>query len=133
MGGPTILLVEDELLIRLMMAEQLKSRGFTIIEAADADEALAMLNAGLSFDLLLADVKMPGTLDGVELARLVRAKQSSVKVILGSAHVPLPGWTEAADAICAKPYDLAELTSTINGLLGLQPRSTTPQLRQRNG
>jgi CheY-like chemotaxis protein len=47
MGGPTILLVEDELLIRLMMAEQLKSRDFTIIEAADADEALAMLNAGL--------------------------------------------------------------------------------------
>jgi CheY-like chemotaxis protein len=132
MGGPTILLVEDELLIRLMMAEQLKSRGFTIIEAADADEALAMLNAGLSFDLLLADVKMPGTLDGVELARLVRAKQPSVKVILGSAHIPLPGWAEVADAISTKPYDLAELTSTINWLLGLQPRSTTQQLRQRN-
>jgi CheY-like chemotaxis protein len=92
-----------------------------------------MLNAGLPFDLLLADVKMPGTLDGVELARLVRAKQPAVKVILGSAHIPLPGWTEAADAISAKPYDLAELTSTITRLLGLQPPSNAQQLRQRSG
>jgi CheY-like chemotaxis protein len=133
MGGPTILLVEDELLIRLMVAEQLKSRGFAIIEAADADEALAMLNGGLSFELLLADVKMPGTLDGVELARLVRAKLPTVTVILGSAHIPLPAWSEVADAICAKPYDLAELTDTITRLLGLQPRSATQQRRQQNG
>src|SRR6476646_10748468 len=101
------------------MDERLSSRGFTIIEAADADEALAKLNAGLSFDLLLADVKMPGTLDGAELARLVRARKPSVKVILGSAHIQLPEWTDAADAICRKPYDLAELTSTITRLLGL--------------
>jgi CheY-like chemotaxis protein len=133
MSGPTILLVEDELLIRLMMAEQLKSRGFAIIEAADADEAVAMLSGGLPFELLLADVKMPGTLDGVELARLVRPKLPTVKVILGSAHIPLPAWSEVADAICAKPYDLAELTSTITGLLDLQPPSSAQQLRQRNG
>src|SRR5262245_32728260 len=125
MSGSTILLVEDELLIRLMMADQLSSRGFTIIEAADADEALAKLNAGLSFELLLADVKMPGTLDGVELARLVRARKPSVKVILGSAHIPLPDWAEAADAICGKPYDLAELTSTINRLVSSERRSVT--------
>jgi CheY-like chemotaxis protein len=129
MSGSTILLVEDELLIRLMMADQLSSRGFTIIEAADADEALAKLNAGLSFDLLLADVKMPGTLDGAELARLVRARKPSVKVILGSAHIQLPEWTDAADAICRKPYDLAELTSTITRLLGLHKQWISQQGR----
>src|SRR5262245_59676433 len=125
MSGATILLVEDELLIRLMMADQLKSRGFAIIEEADADEAVSMLSGGISFDLLLADVQMPGTLDGVELARLIRAKHPSVKVILGSAHIPLPDWAEAADAICGKPYDLAELTSTINRLVSSERRSVT--------
>ena len=123
MSGATILLVEDELLIRLMLADQLKSLGFTIIEAADGDEALAMLSDGLSFDLLLADVKMPGTVDGVELARLVRAKEPSAKVILGSAHIPLPDWTRAADALCGKPYNLAELTGTISRLLGAEQAS----------
>jgi two-component system, response regulator PdtaR len=117
MSKPTILHVEDELLIRFMLADQLKSHRFEIIEAADADEALSLLNAGLSFDLLLADVKMPGTLDGFELARLVRAKLPSVKVILCSAHIPLPEWEEVADAICAKPYDLSELVRTIIRLL----------------
>jgi CheY-like chemotaxis protein len=125
MNGPTILLVEDELLIRLMLADQLKTRGFTIIEAADGDEALAMVSDGLAFDLLLADVKMPGTVDGVELARSVRAKRPSIKVILGSAHIPAPDWTRAADAICAKPYNLVELTGTISRLLGAERRLAT--------
>jgi two-component system, response regulator PdtaR len=118
MSSRTILHVEDELLIRFMMADQLKPRGFEVIEAADADEALALLNAGLSFDLLLTDVKMPGALDGFELARLVRAQYPSVKVVLCSAHIPLPEWDEVADAVCAKPYDWSELVRTIFGLLG---------------
>ncbi len=88
-----------------------------IIEAANADKALSLLNAGLSFDLLLTDIRMPGTLDGFELAQLVRAKYPSVKVILCSAHIPLPAWNEVADAICAKPYDLSELVRTIFRLL----------------
>ena len=117
MSNPTILHVEDEWLIRSLLADQLKPHGFEIIEAASADKALSLLNAGLAFDLLLTDIRMPGTLDGFELAQLVRAKYPSVKVILCSAHIPLPAWNEVADAICAKPYDLSELVRTIFRLL----------------
>ena len=117
MSTCTILHVEDEMLIRFMLADQLKSRGFEIIDAVDANEALSLLNADLSFDLLLTDVKMPGPLDGYELARLVREKLPEVKVIICSAHIPMPEWDEVADAILSKPYDWPELVRVIVRLL----------------
>jgi CheY-like chemotaxis protein len=51
-----------------MLAEELQARGYTVIEAADTDEALTLFSGDNSIDLLLTDVKMPGTLDGAELA-----------------------------------------------------------------
>ena len=68
----TILLGGDETLTRLMLVDELQSHGTIVIEAADADEALAVLRANGSITLLFTDIKMPGTIDGLELARLAR-------------------------------------------------------------
>jgi len=61
-----ILLVEDETLTRLMLAERFEALGHTVVEAAGADEALSLLRNGNAFDLLFTDIKMPGTIDGLE-------------------------------------------------------------------
>ena len=68
----TILVVEDELLIRLMIADALRAAGFSVIEAMNADEALAVLRAGVSIDLVMTDIRVPGPTDGLGLADTVR-------------------------------------------------------------
>ncbi len=114
----TILLVEDETLTRLMLIEELEAHGFGVIEAADADAALSVLREGSPVNLLFTDIKMPGTMDGLELTRLAHAECPNLKVIIASAHVGLAGWAAEADAAFEKPYDIALLIARIKQLLG---------------
>src|SRR5438874_384004 len=69
----TILVVEDEVLVRMLIADQLRNAGYSVIEAADADEALALLAHTFNVNVVLSDVQMPGSLDGAGLARIVRS------------------------------------------------------------
>jgi CheY-like chemotaxis protein len=62
---PTNLLVEDEVLIRMMLADELRGRGFNVLEAQNADEALTLLQSGVPVGLVLTDVQLPGSLDGI--------------------------------------------------------------------
>jgi PleD family two-component response regulator len=67
-----VLLVEDEVLIRSVIAETLRDAGLLVIEAANADEAWSYLQTGASVDLVFSDIQMPGSMDGIELARKVK-------------------------------------------------------------
>jgi len=70
--SPTVLLVEDEVLVRMMLADQLREAGCTVVEASDADEALLLLRQNLvRIDLVISDVRMPGSMDGLGLARVI--------------------------------------------------------------
>ena len=82
----TILVVEDEVLLRLDLAHQLRSAGFDVIEADSGDEALAILKVKSDVDLILTDIRMPGEIDGAELARSVRAQTQNVKIVILSAY-----------------------------------------------
>lgn len=113
----TILVVEDEVLIRLSLAETLRDEGFSVVEAANADEALAILASSTALDVVLTDVNMPGSLDGVALGRYVRSTRPELKVIVVSGRVPPAAAAEAADAFLAKPYDPASIVRTIDLLL----------------
>ena len=64
----TVLVVEDEVLIRLYLSEEIRAAGFTVIEAASADEAFEVLKSRNDIDLVLTDIRMPGTMDGRQLA-----------------------------------------------------------------
>ena len=73
-----ILVVEDEFLIRLTLVESLGDDGFMSVEAATGDEALALLGEDDTIELLLTDVQLPGTLDGIALARAARRHRPGI-------------------------------------------------------
>ncbi len=85
-----ILVVEDEVLIRMMMATELRAAGFAVLEAANADEALKVLRSSEPVDLMVTDIRMPGTMDGIRLAALVRGMWESIKIIIASALTVQP-------------------------------------------
>jgi len=105
---PTILVAEDEVLLRMMIADQLRSAGYSVVEAASAQEALDVLAHCFDVKLILSDVRMPGSMDGVGLARLVRSEYPGVKVLLTSGHSPAIDAVEH-DGFFPKPYDPAQI------------------------
>jgi two-component system, response regulator PdtaR len=114
-----ILVVEDEVLIRFVLADELRLAGFTVIEAACAAEALAYIAAGGAVDLVFSDVHMPGSLDGLDLARLLRAQYPLLPIILTSGN-PGSQSLEGLAMFVAKPYGIERALSIIFETLGLQ-------------
>jgi CheY-like chemotaxis protein len=111
---PAILIVEDELLLRLDTAGALEDAGFQVVEAANADEAIRILEARSDIRVVFTDVHMPGSMDGLKLAHAVRNRWPPVKIIVTSGHErvaeeDLP----AGGRFFAKPYDLGEITDTM--------------------
>jgi CheY-like chemotaxis protein len=117
----TILVVEDEVLIRLVIAEYLRDCGYRVFEAAHADEALLVLRqADRPVDVVFTDIEMPGSMDGFALAQWVRANRPDVDVILaGSVNRAV----RAASDLCdqqdhvPKPYDPQTVHDRIRRLL----------------
>src|SRR5207253_11158559 len=82
----TVLIVEDEVLVRLMIAEELRSAGYEVIEAANADEALDVLAHISGVSLVISDIRMPGSMDGLRFARLVRSEYPATRIVLTSGN-----------------------------------------------
>jgi len=116
---PRILIVEDEVLIRAYLSEELRDAGFAVIEAAHADEALSYLKAGEEVDLVFSDIHMPGSLNGLELAHQLRALYPSLPVILTSGN-PGPKTPDGLGAFLIKPYTSEKAISLVFRTLGLQ-------------
>lgn len=121
----TILVAEDEVLVRVTIADYLRECGFQVVEAGSADEALIILNSEVPVDLVFSDVQMPGTMTGFGLAQWIRQHRPDLKVILTS------GWSDAAaeagdlcddGPLLAKPYDHILLVERIKRLLGTRER-----------
>jgi len=92
LNRPVVLLVEDELLVRLTQVEILREAEFWVVEAQDADEAFDLLKKRTDINVVLTDVNMPGSIDGFEFARLVRQGWPDVGVLVISGKVaPKPG------------------------------------------
>ncbi|OYV41244.1 MAG: hypothetical protein B7Z81_01240 [Acidocella sp. 20-61-6] len=102
-----VLLVEDEVLIRALLAEELRSAGLVVVEAATADEAWAYLEAGGQADLVFSDVTMPGSMNGVELVQRVKTVFPRIKTIITSGN-PGPANISSIATFLQKPYRLAE-------------------------
>jgi CheY-like chemotaxis protein len=115
-----LLVAEDDLVIRLMIAEFLRDAGFDVLEAGSADEAMAHFEAGGGIDLLFSDVRMPGSMDGCELAARVRGKWPSTHIVLTSGYSSALMETRAKthERVLAKPYRplsvLAEILSAVD-------------------
>src|SRR5580692_10441147 len=83
-GAPTVLVVEDEGLVRQMSADELADAGYQVLEAANSREAIAILETGAGVAVLFTDVNMPGDLDGLDLARLVHERWPNVRLLVTS-------------------------------------------------
>lgn len=115
-----ILVVEDDVLVRVAVAEELRDAGFTVVEANSAEEALAYFEAGGDIDLVFTDVHMPGPLNGFALAQQVHSAHPALPVIITSG-VFRPQTAEALTFI-PKPYDLKQVTEIITDTLGISQR-----------
>ncbi|CAH2599248.1 protein of unknown function [Rhodovastum atsumiense] len=120
MPGRKILIVEDEFLIRLTLAEALADEGFDVIETGASDEALTKLQAGNGIDLLLTDIQIPGGLDGMELAHRARERHPDLPVIFvtGRPDSMAGAGRGPRDAIISKPYLPSEVAAAARRLLG---------------
>jgi CheY-like chemotaxis protein len=123
-GSETVLVVEDEVLLRLSIAAYLRDCGYTVIEAADADEAVLVLKQpDLDIDVLFTDVEMPGAMDGFGLAQWTRANRPGLDVILTGS---VPRAVNAAANLCEdgpmpKPYQPQSVHERIRRLLAARP------------
>lgn len=111
--GETVLVVEDDAMVRSTLAETLAELGYRTIEADDADAALGVLESGAMADLILTDISMPGSMDGLEFARVARGRFPEVPVILTTGHIDvLGGTTLPPDAgILSKPYTRGDVSA----------------------
>ena len=85
-----ILIVEDEMMLRMLVVDMVEDAGYTAIEASDADEAVAILESRSDIALMCTDIQMPGSMDGVGLAQAVYVRWPSVKIILVSGQSKPP-------------------------------------------
>jgi two-component system, response regulator PdtaR len=113
-----ILVVEDETLVRLWVADLLEENGFSVIEAEQVDAALKLLETRPDVKLLFTDVQMPGSLNGMELARTVHARWPHILLVITSGR-ERPSRAEIPDdgRFVAKPYSADELLGQVNDLL----------------
>ena len=111
-----ILIVEDDPLLRLLTVDIVESAGFVALPADNADEAVAILEARSDIALLLTDINMPGSMDGLKLAHAVRNRWPPIKIIVVSSRVTecdLP----TDSRFFAKPYHAEKLISEIRSLI----------------
>jgi two-component system, response regulator PdtaR len=111
-----ILVVEDEVLIRAFIAEELRLAGFSVIEAGRAEEALTYINAGEQVDLVFSDIRMPGSLNGLQLAEILRDRYPDILVILTSGNAE-PKHVGILWAFVPKPYDVTQTIALMSAML----------------
>ena len=114
-----ILVVEDEVLIRLMIADILMRAGFQVVQAASADEALKVLHSSVDVSLVLTDIRMPGSANGLELARRIRADWPALKIVIVSSEDLEKTADLPADAFIGKPFHPPDVVGRVKQLLGL--------------
>ena len=115
------MLVEDEPVIRLLLAEALRNEGLRVIEASNADDAWTYLQAGGDADLVFSDITMPGSINGLELMRRIATAYPELKRIITSAN---PGRenVSALGLFLAKPYRLETAAKATLDLLGREAK-----------
>lgn len=113
-----VLVVEDEPLLRMDIADRLRDEGFEVYEGSNADEAIEILEATPRIHLLFTDIDMPGSMDGLKLAAVVRDRFPPVQIIVTSGHrsVELSEMPDGS-VFFSKPYQHAAVMASMRRLL----------------
>ena len=113
-----VLIVEDESLIRMSAVEMVEDAGYIAVEAASADEAIAILETRNDICVVFTDINMPGSMDGLKLARAIRDRWPTMHLIVTSGlTTPDECDLPANGKFFRKPYEAAQITSALRELL----------------
>lgn len=116
--GALVLLVEDDTLVRIVAAEVMIDAGFRVVEAEHAVAALRLIAEGVTPDVLVTDVKMPGSIDGFALAQIVASRWPDTGIIVCSGHaMPAPNDLPDGAHFLGKPYTPTRLVALIQALV----------------
>ena len=115
--APLVLIVEDEPLVRTFAVEMIEDAGYRTIEAANADEAIRLLETRNDIRIVFTDVNMPGSMDGLKLAHVVRSRWPPVQLIVSSGRMLIPEEElPAGGRFLGKPYQYSEIVRTLRQL-----------------
>jgi CheY-like chemotaxis protein len=115
-----VLVVEDDSIIRMDIVDCLEEAGFAVLEAADADQAIQILEQRNDIRLVFTDVDMPGSMDGLKLAAAVRDRWPPVAIIVASGHVlPQPSQIPEGGRFFQKPYSRPEIAQAVREMVML--------------
>ena len=113
-----MLIVEDEVLIRMEAADMIRTAGFEVLEAENADEAIEILECRLDIRVVFTDVQMPGSMDGLKLAAAISNRWPPIKIIITSGkQQPSRDAMPSGGVFLPKPYAPETVAATIQGLL----------------
>src|ERR1700676_4033487 len=114
-----ILVVEDEMLLRMRAVDMVEDAGFTPVEAINADDALAILESRSDIELLFTDIQMPGSMDGLKLAYAVHKRWPLNKIALGRGDLNLPDNDNPPDThFFGKPLDVKQMIVEMQDMIG---------------
>lgn len=114
-----VLVVEDEMVLRMRAVDIVEDAGFTAVEAVNADEAISILEARSDISLLFTDIQMPGSMDGLKLAHAVHDRWPTIKIILVSGQVnPSEAERPRDSRFFGKPLGVEEMTTQLQAMIG---------------
>jgi CheY-like chemotaxis protein len=113
-----VLVVEDEMLLRMRAVDMVEDAGFTSVEAVDADQAVAILESRSDIALLFTDIQMPGSMDGLKLAHAVRKRWPPINIILVSGQLKVADLDLPADSrFFGKPLDARVMIAQMQSMI----------------
>ena len=116
---PVVLVVEDEMLLRMRAVDMVEGAGYTSVEAVDADQAIAILESRSDIALLFTDIQMPGQMDGLGLAYAVRERWPPIKIILVSGQLKLASIDIPVDSqFFGKPLAASAMIAEMQNMIG---------------
>ncbi len=116
---PLVLSVEDEFLLRMDAADMITAAGFGVVEAANADEAIGILEARRDITVVFTDIQMPGSMDGLKLPRAVRGRWPPIKIVATSGRVEIAE-TDLPEGgrFLPKPYGPTDVAGVLREVTG---------------
>jgi two-component sensor histidine kinase/CheY-like chemotaxis protein len=124
---PIVLIVEDEMLLRMRAVDIVEDAGFTPLQAVNADDALALLETRSDIELLFTDIQMPGSMNGLKLAHTVHERWPAIKIILVSGQVTPSDADRPTDSrFFGKPLEVQQMIAELQRMIGRGPAKVAP-------
>jgi two-component sensor histidine kinase/DNA-binding response OmpR family regulator len=134
LSAPTVLVVEDEFMLRMRAVDIVQDAGFVAVEAIGADEAIAILEARDDISMLFTDIQMPGSMDGLKLAHVTHTRWPHIKIILVSAQIAITDADKPEDSrFFPKPLEIQQMILELQEMIDEIAQNLPPSLSAADG